>query len=325
MAAGRLISLVVPVKDEAATIEALLGSVQAQVRPPDEVVIVDGGSSDGTPAVVRRLTGDDPRYRIVETGASTPGQGRNVGIAAAAYEWVALTDAGIVLDPHWLDRLARWVEHDESVDVVYGSFATAGSTYFQRCADLAYVGPMTPSPVGPVHTRSIASCLLRKEAWRRAGGFPDLRASEDRIFMRRLDELACPTATAPEAHVTWQLQPTLRLTFRRFRSYSTHNAVAGEQGDWHYGIARQYATALGIIIGARTMRRSPLPLLAVAGALRVGRTLWRRREGRSVLWLLRPDRLATVGAILLVVDAATFLGWFEASAGRRRRRPCPGV
>lgn len=313
-----MVSLVVPARDEASSVEVLVRSIHRQTRQPDEVVIVDGGSTDGTPDIVRRLIDNDRRYRLLDGGGSTPGRGRNIGIEAASNPWVALTDAGIELDPHWLDRLVRVVEHDEAVDVVYGSFAAARGSWFERCADLAYVSRLAPSPVGPVRTRFIASCLLRKEAWRRAGGFRDLRAAEDLLFMRRLDELGCRVAFAPEATATWQLQPTPAATFRRFRRYSMHNVLAGQQPYWHHGLARQYFAALVLVVATRAVRRSPAPLLAAAGSARVARTLWRRREGRGVLWVLRPDRFATVAAIMALVDVATFAGWLDARSTRRR-------
>ncbi|HEV2765010.1 MAG TPA: glycosyltransferase, partial [Pyrinomonadaceae bacterium] len=50
---GLRVSLVVPVRDEAETIDELLSSIAAQTRPPDEVLIVDGGSRDDTVARVR--------------------------------------------------------------------------------------------------------------------------------------------------------------------------------------------------------------------------------------------------------------------------------
>ena len=317
MAAG--VSLVVPVLDEAGSVGSLLRSIDEQVRPPDEIVIVDGGSTDGTVATIRRLTRGDARYRLLEGGASTPGRGRNLGIEAASHPWVALTDAGIELDAHWLERLARVVDHDDAVDVVYGSFAPAHGSWFERCADLAYVAPLAPSPLGPVRTRSVASCLLRREAWRRAGGFPDLRAAEDLLFMRRLDELGCRVAVAPEARVTWHLQPTAARTFQRFRRYSMHNVLAGQQRHWHHGLARQYAAGVALLVAARLARRPPLALLAAAGSARVARTLWRRREGRGVLWVLRPDRFVTVALIMALVDAATFAGWIDAGLAARRR------
>ncbi|MEO5679861.1 MAG: glycosyltransferase [Acidimicrobiales bacterium] len=321
MASDLAVSIVIPVRDEAGSIGSLIHSIGRQVRQPDEIVMVDGGSTDGTVALVRRLTAGDERYRIIEAGVSTPGRGRNVGIEAAAHPWVALTDAGIELDAGWLDRLARVAEHDGRLDVVYGSFRPGRGSFFERCADLAYVAPLAPTPVGPVRSRSIASCLLRKDAWRRAGGFPDMRAAEDLVFMRALEAAGARAGTAPEAWVTWQLEPTFAGTFTRFRRYSKHNVRAGLQKDWHHGVARQYLAAAALVAGARRIDRSPRPLLLAAAGLRVGRTIWRRREGRGVAWALRPDRFVTVAAILAVIDAATFLGWLDASVeGRHERR-----
>src|SRR5689334_20070103 len=99
------VSLVVPVRDEAETISVLLSSIERQTRRPDEVIIVDGGSKDGTPDLVRGLVGDDRGIQIVEAGAATPGRGRNVGWSVARNPWIAFTDAGIELDPAWLERL----------------------------------------------------------------------------------------------------------------------------------------------------------------------------------------------------------------------------
>jgi len=136
--------------------------------------------------------------------------------------------------------------------------------------------------------------------------------------MRNVDALGVRVVTAPEALLTWQLQPTAALTFRRFRRYSMHNALAGQQRHWHHGIARQYLAGMGVVVAARAIRRSPVPLLAAAGSFRVGRTLWRRREGRGLAWMLRPDQFATVAAILIIIDAATFVGWVDATLARRQ-------
>jgi len=318
MAPGTGVSLVIPVKDEAGSIAALIRSIRQQVRQPDEVILVDGGSTDGTVDAVRRLIEGDVRFRLIDAGAATPGRGRNLGIEAATHPWIALTDAGIALDPHWLERLVRPVEHDAGIGVVYGSFRTAGKSLFERCADLAYIPPLTPSPRGPLRPRFVASSLVRKDVWLAAGRFPDLRAAEDRVFMGNVDALPTRVAAAPEALLTWQLQPTAALTFRRFRHYSMHNVLAGQQRHWHHGIARLYLTGLGLAAAARAVGRSPLPLLAAAGSLRVGRTLWRRREGRGIAWMLRPDRFVTVAAILVIVDAGTFVGWVDAVLARRR-------
>jgi glycosyltransferase involved in cell wall biosynthesis len=313
--------LVVPVRDESATIRSLLRCIEAQSRPPDEVILVDGGSIDRTPDIIREATVGDDRFRLLEIGPATPGRGRNEGIRAAAHDWVALTDAGVELDRNWLARLLVVAEQDPNADVVYGAFRPSRGSIFERLADIAYVSPLESSGVGPVRSRSIASALLRRQAWADAGEFPDLRAAEDRIFMRRLDEIGCRTAVAPEAVVLWQLQPSLGATFRRFRRYSTVNVIAGEQRTWHHGIARQYVVAL-VVAGFAALfgRRWAGVVLGVGGAARVGWTTWRRREGRGILWALNPARMAGVGGVLAVTDAATFAGWYDAI----RRRQATG-
>src|SRR5215216_7211512 len=103
------ISLVVPLRNEEESLGRLVASVRRQTRPPDEVVLVDGGSTDRTVELARELAAGDARFRVVEAGDATPGRGRNVGAAEARHPWVAFTDAGIGLDPEWLERLAEKV------------------------------------------------------------------------------------------------------------------------------------------------------------------------------------------------------------------------
>ena len=89
----------------------------------------------------------------------------------------------------------------------------------------------------------IASALIHRDVWEAVGGFPDLRAAEDLIFMERINEHRIMVGWASGATVAWRLQPTLARTYRRFVLYSKHNVWAGLQRDWHHGIARQYLVA----------------------------------------------------------------------------------
>src|SRR5437016_8551578 len=72
------ISLVVPVRNEEASLPGLISSIRRQTRAPDEIILVDGGSTDQTVTVATELSTDDPRFRILEAGEATPGRGRNV-------------------------------------------------------------------------------------------------------------------------------------------------------------------------------------------------------------------------------------------------------
>lgn len=282
---------------------------------------MDGGSTDRTVALARELCAGDERFRVIEAGPASPGRGRNVGAAEARHPWIAFTDAGISLEPDWLERLAEKVLEEPGTDVVYGNFEPLTRTFFERCAAVTYVPPKVARGGATLRGPSIASSLIRREVWRRAGGFPDLRAAEDLIFMERVEALGARTRWAPKATVWWQLQPTLTLTFRKFALYSKHNVWAGRQRFWHYGVARQYALALPFVALAALHSAWWLAVPLLGLAARALKSVWRHREGRGVFWALNPARLACVALLILTIDLATFVGWARALLTRPPAAP----
>lgn len=310
---GFAVSLVVPVRNEEASLPALLESIRRQTHQPAEVILVDGGSTDATVQVAREMAATDDRLRVIEAQEATPGRGRNIGIDAARSEWIALTDAGISLEPEWLENLVRVVRRDPQVSVVYGNYEAVTESFFERCAALVYLPPKVLRAGEPVRGPFIASTLLRRKVWEAVGGFPDLRAAEDLFFMEQIERLNFKTGYAPDATVWWQLQPTLAKTFRRFMLYSRHNVWVGRQWDWHYGLARQYAVWLVFIVLALAHSRWWL-VFPVAGLLaRAAKSIYVGREGRGLGWLLNPVQFAAVVFIMLTIDVATFTGWAQAT------------
>lgn len=310
------VSLVVPVRDEERGVADLLARINAQTRRPDEIVIVDGGSKDRTIELLRAAAAHDASLRVIEAGDATPGRGRNVGIAAATYDWVALTDAGNRLEPDWLARLVAVAERDPSVEFVQGNFEIAADTFFTRCAALAYPPVKYDRPEGRVRGPFIASSLLRREVWREIGGFPDLRAAEDLIFMEEIARRGYRTVWEPRATVWWELRPDFASTFKKFVLYSRHNVWAGRARQWHYGVARQYALVAVFLLLALLHSAWWLAGVALWLAARTFRSIWRRREGRGLAWALNPLQFVGVAAIILTVDLGTFVGWAQALATR---------
>ncbi|HEV2801770.1 MAG TPA: glycosyltransferase [Pyrinomonadaceae bacterium] len=308
------VSLVVPVRNEEASLPALLESIWRQTERPKEVILVDGGSTDRTVELARELAANfGARLRVIEATEATPGRGRNIGINAARTEWVALTDAGIRLEPQWLENLIAVARADSEVSVVYGNYEAAVGSFFERCAALVYLPPKVERGGGRLRGPSIASALLKREVWEAAGGFPDLRAAEDLFFMEEVKRLNFKTGYAPGATVWWNLQPTLARTFRKFKLYSRHNVWAGRQWDWHYGLARQYAVWLAFV--ALAVAHSAWWLVVpVAGLFaRAAKSIYARREGRGLQWLSNPAQFAGVVFVMLAVDLATFVGWAQAA------------
>jgi glycosyltransferase involved in cell wall biosynthesis len=311
-------SLIIPVLNEEASLPRLLQSIRQQTLQPAEIIFVDAGSTDKTLEILEDQRRSDPRLRVISEPGATPGRGRNMGIAAAANRWIALTDAGMELDRDWLNNLVAAIERNPKAVVVYGHVRPRGETYFARCLNLTYVGPVRDYKGERIRGPVVPSMLLRRETWTTAGGFPDLRAGEDRIFMERLARLQVEIAVAPKAVVTWDLPESLVKVFLRFKSYSMHNALAGQQKDWHYGVARLYLGFLVLAIAGTFVHRAFWLVLLLLGLLRSFKGILLRREEHSVFWCMRPDLLISVFFLLLWIDLATFTGWMVATLRRGR-------
>ena len=90
-----MVSLIATVKNEGEALRPLLDSIIDQTRPPDEVIICDGGSTDSTVAVLEEYRRWLPLRVIVAPGTNIS-QGRNRAIEAAGGDIIAATDAGVV-------------------------------------------------------------------------------------------------------------------------------------------------------------------------------------------------------------------------------------
>jgi glycosyltransferase involved in cell wall biosynthesis len=98
----RPVSVIVPAYNGAAFVGDTLDSIFAQTSPPDEVLVIDDGSTDGTDQVVAH----HPRagaIRLLRQANGGAASARNTGIEAARHEWIAFLDA----DDRWLPR---WLE-----------------------------------------------------------------------------------------------------------------------------------------------------------------------------------------------------------------------
>jgi glycosyltransferase involved in cell wall biosynthesis len=298
------VSLVVPLRDEEATVISLLESVAEQDRPPDELVVVDAGSSDGTCPLVATHPAPIPT-RLVREGPLFPGSARNAGVDVSAHPWVAFTDGGVRLDHAWLSELESGAADGEA-DVVFGSYDPVCDTFFRRCAAVAYV----PAPGGSgVRGPSVASMLLTRDAFERAGRFPPFRAAEDLIFMERLFALPLRIAYAPRAVVHWQLAPDARRTFRRFALYSEHNLRAQRGRYWHLGVLRHYVlmaalTAVVLGAGGGAWALAVYPLWQIA---RAARSAWHKRAAFDFR-ATDPRHVMGAAALLSLIDVATLAG-----------------
>lgn len=303
------ISVVVTVLNEAATIGPLLASLAAQTVRPREVIVVDGGSRDGTQLRAEWWHGRlGVPLRITDAPGAGISRGRNLGIAAATAPLVAVTDAGVILDPDWLMHLAAPFA-DAGVSVVSGWFVPDAHTTFE----VAMGATVLPALVDVRPDRflpSSRSVAFRRETWERVGGYPEwLDYCEDLVFDLALKEAGARFAFAPGAVARFRPRSGLRAFWTQYYRYARGDGKAGLWAKRHAIRYGTYAAALALVVAGRRGRLLwPLATLAAFGYMR--RPLARLRAvSRDMPLLQQAHAAALVPVIRLVGDAAKMAGY----------------
>lgn len=302
------VSVIIPVRDEETSIGEVIQSILGQSWPPQEIILVDGGSSDKTRDIIRDcLTVEGPLMLIKDPDAY-PGRARNLGIQQARTEWIAMTDAGTIIRSDWLANLVREACASDA-DVVLGSYEPLLTTFFKECLALAFVAPAME--VGQRYLRgpSTASMMMRKCVWEDLGKFPEgLRACEDLVFFDRLARSSYAVRYAHGAIVGWRIPDGFGGAFRRFRTYSMHTLKAGLGRHWHLAVARMYIAA-SIILGLAVFHHLSWLVLLLFGFLwRVHRTIQARRSSLKLTHSIGPHTYLVVAIILVWIDLAALVG-----------------
>jgi glycosyltransferase involved in cell wall biosynthesis len=302
------VSLIATVKNGGNAVVEFLDTVRGQTRPPDEVVIVDGGSTDGTLEVLRAAAD----VTLIESPGANIAQGRNFAVRAATHDVIAVSDADCRLAPDWLEKLAAAVE--DGADVAMGFYRPIYRSFLEACS--AAVSLPEEHEVNPARfmpsSRSIA---FRREAFDKAGGYPEwLDIGEDMYLNHRFRESGLRMDFVGRAVAYWRVRPTLASTWTQYYRYARGDGVAGMHRGRHALRFAVYGTAA---IAALTRRRGILLALgAAAGWYASGRI----RRAARLLPPRRHERLAAfavVPAMMLLADAAKMAGYL---AGRRTRR-----
>ncbi len=314
------VSVIVTVKNEEKTIEKLLASLRSQTRPPDEIVIVDGGSTDRTVDLIRGWADRLPIKLIVRPGLNIS-QGRNLAIREASGEIIASTDAGVKLSPVWLESLLRPFESGAKVvsgfflPDVEGAFETAmGATVLPSLEDIK-PWKFLPS------SRSVA---FLKEAWEKVGGYPEwLDYCEDLIFDFKLRRLYGPFPFAPEAIAYFKPRTNLRDFFIQYYRYARGD---GKADLWRLRHSIRYSTYLVLVPALIVLGLKVNPLWWLGFA--VGGFLYLRGPYRRLFRMMgRLSLLEKIQAFFLVPvirvtgDIAKMIGYPVGVVWRLKHRP----
>ncbi|MCS6842368.1 MAG: glycosyltransferase [Roseiflexus sp.] len=310
------ISLVCTVRDESDNIAELIDSMLTQSMPPDEIVINDCQSRDATPQIIAGYIAAGAPIRLVRGGHNIP-SGRNNAIRHARGAIIACTDAGLRLDPHWLERITAPIRQD-SADVVGGFFRPAPRSLFELA--LGATNYREAEEIDPVRFLPFGkSCAFRREVWERAGGYPEwANHCEDVVFALALKRLGFRFAFVPDALVFFRPRSSLAAFARQYYYYARGDGVAGL---WTLRHAIRYATYLVAAALLLTSRRHPwlLTLIATGVAAYVRAPLWRLQRRAPALDFASALRaMLLIPVIRLVGDVAKMVGYPVGVAQRLR-------
>ena len=234
------ISVVVTCLNEADCIGPCLESLLTQEYPCFEIVVVDGGSNDGTLEIIREVAATDKRLRwLVETKKGTAA-GRNAGIRTARHRLVAFTDADCTVPRDWLTVLTAGLLESRRADAAVvaaggGNTVHPDAAPFVQAISIAldcFVGSFTsvqgrryPTP-RVVPSLATLNVIYLQDALALAEGFDETLASEaeDADLNFRLTAAGKKLIFLPSSMVWHRFRATPSSWARNMRRYGRGRA-----------------------------------------------------------------------------------------------------
>jgi glycosyltransferase involved in cell wall biosynthesis len=297
------VSVVIPARNSASTIEGCLAALAEQTVAPGEVIVVDDGSTDDTPEIARRMGAE-----VLTQDHAGAGAARNRGAEAARGELLLFTDADCAPVRDWIERLVETLDGDGVVaarGVTTSEQPEPAARFAQLEYDEKYRQLARHESVALVATYSAA---YRRDAFWRFGGFDEGfvgATSEDQELSFRLADAGLKIAFVPGAAVRHHHHTSLRAYVRRkFRIGYAKARIGRHHPDkliqdtyTPLGLKLQVGFAGVVVLGLATapVRRGGLRLAAVGAVgfaasaipfLRFGRSRAPELTGRLPVYLV---------------------------------------
>ncbi len=245
MSAVATVSIIIRALNEAAHLPTLFDGIARQIRQPEEVVLVDSGSTDASVAI-----GERAGARIVRIAPSTFTFGRalNTGCAEASGDLFVFASAHTYpACEHWLQRLVAPLEAFDDVALVYGRQIGDERTSFSELEVMRHWFPATSDPDQDHPFCNNANCAVRASVWRTRRydeALPGLEDVEWALRARQDGHRIWYEADAPVVHVH---EETFAQRVNRYR----REAIAHKRIFSHH---RMYAPEAVALFAANTVR-----------------------------------------------------------------------
>ncbi|MBW3658345.1 MAG: glycosyltransferase family 2 protein [Actinobacteria bacterium] len=248
------VSVVVPARNSAGTLETAVRSALAQEVPGTlEVVIAVGASDDGTEDVAERLTREDPRVRWIPNPAGITPVALNLAIAASRGDVVVRLDAHARLDPGYI-ATAIDVLRDTGAANVGGTQRPVADEGFARAVAAAMASPAGAGGAAyrtgarPADVETVYLGVFRREALEVVGGYDEsLVRNQDYELNHRLREAGGRVHFDPALAVDYRPRGSVRALARQYHDY----------GAWKHVVIRRHPSSVKV-------RQLVAPLLVIA-------------------------------------------------------------
>lgn len=274
------VSVVLTILNEGMSLNRLLGALVNQSRLPDEIIVIDGGSTDDSLDILESFA---QRYNtfhyFIEAGVNIA-QGRNIGIRKSCGNIIAVTDGGCYPDKDWLRELVRPMIADPTLDAVAGALEIEAGTEFEGLAGLLSLPPAPESSEAPAfYGRSSAFTRRLFEA---VGGYPEwLYTAEDSLFSRRAKELGFQIGYAKNSVLGWRPRTTLKKFSKMFFLYGRGQ---GRIGETNMNGALWWLRWYGLFAGAIILTPYFFPWSGIVAALALGYLLLLMHQSNKPLF-----------------------------------------
>jgi glycosyltransferase involved in cell wall biosynthesis len=325
------VSVLLPVRDGAATIEQAVASLLGQTLAGLEVVVVDDGSEDDTGQILERLCRTDGRLRVIRQSPAGIVAALQAATRAARAPFLARMDADDRAHPARLERQLAWLRRRPELGAVGCLVRTVsdgpvleGWARYERWLNGCRTADQIARDLFVESPLAHPSVTMRRTAFEEVGGYRELDGPEDYDLWLRLAAAGWRLAKVPAVLLEWRDHPRrLTRTDPRYRPEAflrlkAHHLARGPLARnpgrpvWIWGAGR-YGRQLGRALEAEGIR---LEAFVDIDPKKIGR----RRRGRPVLaprsLLDAPDALVLAavpvpGARALIRGQLTRMGFVE--------------
>lgn len=250
-----------PVRNEEESVDATMNAIFSSTRLPDEIIIADGMSDDGTVARFMAYRGRGIDIRIVPNPAIYSGGGRNAGVRESSGDLVILADCGNPVAANWIEEMARPFEEQQEVDIVCGVFEPLVSGDFEHClAAIQYSHNYLLADYSDEQRNALiprvllpggGTIAMTRATFDAVGGYPEwLHRAQDKVFSRKAYALGMRVVVNWHARIVHHMRSTPAEVFRLTFEYGRGNGRSRFVNRHFFKLAGFYGSLLGLVAGA---------------------------------------------------------------------------